>query len=84
MYKPRRDHRFEYVADVLHFIEINQCRGCAFSGSNFPMCDEIAIGLMLEHTIPDLDDLGDDGVVCRRYRDAELAEQEHPDQGRLL
>lgn len=91
MYKPTRDHRFEYVWEVMEFIEENQCKGCAFKsehgensiGEPYFMCGEIEFLLADEQPVLDLDDVGDDGVVCRRYREEALAEQEHPDQLRL-
>ena len=85
-YTAKRDNRFEYVWDVMSFIEANQCWSCAFKSDRdgYPMCGEIELPLMEEKPVEALDDAGDDGVVCTKYRDEVLAEQEHPDQGRLL
>lgn len=86
MYKPGRDHRFEYATDVMDFIESHQCISCAFQSDRegYPMCFEIEADIFEEEPVADLDDRGDDGVVCTRYRHAELAEQEHESQGRLF
>ena len=95
MYTPHRDSRFEYVFELIHFIEENQCRTCAFSklqdhdedkatAEEYPMCYPIEGEIMLEHPMACLDDRGAEGVVCTNYRNAELASQAHPDQGRLL
>jgi hypothetical protein len=86
LYKAHRDYRFEYAHDVVHFIEEEQCFDCVFKNSDKDdmMCDEIAIGLILEEPLADLDDRGNDGVVCTKYRNDVLAEREHPDQHRLF
>jgi hypothetical protein len=86
MYKPHRDSRFEYVWEVMEFIETRQCVTCAYKAGleETPMCGPIENELIMEKPVADLDDVGDDGVVCRRYRDEVLVEQEHPDQGRLI
>lgn len=94
MYTPHRDERFEYLWDLMHFIENNQCRTCAFSkivtdhnahAYEYPMCWGIEAQIMAESgAVAALDDHGDDGVVCKDYRDAEEASKAHPDQGRLL
>lgn len=70
MYTAHRDYRFEYAHDVVHFIEEYQCGNCAFrkTDDEDTMCDEIAIGLLLQEPLADLDDKGDAGVVCTRYR----------------
>lgn len=95
MYTPGRDARFEYLWDAINFIEENQCRTCAFSKLNdpdenrehaeeYPMCYEIEAAMLTEQPVEAIDDCGDDGVVCTKYRDVTLAEQEHIDQGRLF
>ena len=88
MYKPHRDERFDYVWEVMEFIEERQCKTCAFrvpeQRSEYAMCEEIAAELIEMRAVEALDDRGDDGVVCTSYRDADLAEPEHPDQLRLL
>lgn len=96
MYTPHRDGRFHYLWDLMEFIEDNQCRkNCAFSKLNdpdtaadhaneYPMCYEIEGAIITEEPVADLDDHGDDGVVCTRYRDYDLVKQAEPEQGRLL
>jgi hypothetical protein len=92
MYQPHRDRRFEYVWEVMSFIEDNQCGTCAFKnphgentiGEPYMMCGPIEYELTVENPVEGLDDVGDDGVVCRLYREETLVEQEHPDQLRLL
>lgn len=81
MYKAHRDYRFEYAHDVIHFIEEEQCYDCAFRNEGGDMmCDSIAIGLLLEKTLEDLDDRGEDGVVCTAYLPAqdEPVDPDHP------
>lgn len=82
MYTPGRDGRFEYLWELMHFIEDNQCHSCVFSkmvtdrnthGMEYPMCWEIEGALINEEPVPDLDDRGDEGVVCTRYRNAQAA-----------
>lgn len=78
-YKPQRDRRFEYLWEVMAFIEDNQCRSCKFSrlqdpdeeknfAEEYPMCPEIEGALLTEEPVEALDDVGDDGVVCRKYQ----------------
>lgn len=88
-YTPGRDYRFEYVTDVIEFVERFQCADCAFKESGeYPMCNEVSGQLLVQDSefapVPELDDRGSDGVVCVKYRQDVLVEQEHPDQGRLL
>lgn len=85
-YKAHRDHRFEYVWEVMSFIEERQCNSCGFKSDrpDYPMCFEIEAELIEEEPVPALDDRGDDGVVCTKYRDELLVEQEHPAQSRLF
>lgn len=83
MYEPYRDYRFEYIWDVINFIEENQCRNCVFSklvtdpgshANEYPMCWAIEAEIMAENgPVAALDDHGDDGVVCRDYRTLEDA-----------
>ena len=82
---PRRDYRFEYLTDVMSFIE-RQCATCAFKSDrpDYPMCFEIEAELFEEKPVEAFDDHGDDGIVCTKYREETLAEQEHPDQHRLF
>ena len=86
-YSPKRDYRFEYLTDVMSFVEERQCHDCAFKSDrpDYPMCFEVEGELFAENgPVGALDDQGNDGVVCTRYRNEVLAEQEHSDQGRLL
>lgn len=85
-YIPKRDYRFEYLWDVMSFIEENKCHDCAFKSDrpDYPMCFEIEAEIIDEKPVAALDDQGDDGVVCTRYRNEVLVEQEHPDQLRLF
>lgn len=89
-YTPGRDYRFEYVTDVVTFVETYQCHDCAFKSDrpDYPMCFEVEGQLLVQDSdfapVEELDDRGSDGVVCVRYRQDVLAEQEHPDQGRLI
>lgn len=95
MYTPHRDGRFHYLWDLMQFIEREQCRSCMFSKLNdpdedkdhaeeYPMCYEIEGAIITEEPVEALDDRGTDGVVCTRYKNRVLAEEEHPDQGRLF
>ena len=79
----------------MNFIEEMQCKSCAFSkivqdpenephSSAYPMCFEIESELIAGGPVAALDDMGNDGVVCTKYKDALLAEQEHSDQSRLF
>ena len=79
MYRAHRDYRFEYAHDVVQFIEAYQCHNCAFrqADNEDPMCDEIAIGLLMEEPLEALDDRGEHGVVCTRYRSVD--DYTHPD-----
>lgn len=86
VYIPRRDSRFEYIWDVMTFVEEQQCNSCAFKSDreDDPMCFEIEAELIAEEPVEALDDRGSDGVVCMKYVDEVLAEEEHPNQGRLF
>lgn len=68
-YTAHRDYRFEYVGDVIEFIEERQCVTCKFCFDDpwTPMCGEISGAIVSEGPVEELDDLGDDGVVCRKY-----------------
>lgn len=79
-YTPRRDERFEYVWDVMRFVEDKQCKSCAFMfnrDDEYFMCGEIEYELMEMNVVPELDDAGSDGVVCTRYRSVD--DYTHPD-----
>ena len=71
-YIPRRDYRFEYIWDAIKFVEEYQCVTCRFrkdADSEFPMCFEVEAAIMAEDgPVEALDDLGDSGVVCVKYR----------------
>lgn len=95
MYEPKRDSRFEYIWDAMHFVEEMQCKGCAFSklqdesqdpehASEYPMCYKIEAKFLLEEPVIELDDVGTHGVVCTLFKSVETANQEHPDQLRLI
>ena len=86
-YTPGRDHRFEYLWDVMSFVEENQCKGCGFKSDRpeYPMCFEVEAALIAEDgPVQALDDIGDNGVVCTLFRDQELVAQEAPEQLRLV
>ena len=89
MYKPHRDERYEYLSDLMEFIESNQCHQCLFSKTvsdpsaaalEFPMCEEVEGELLSEASLDFLDDRGNDGVVCMKYVGYEAS----PEQGRLF
>jgi hypothetical protein len=93
-YTPRRTAEFEYVWELISHIEHNQCFDCAFSkpvvdpdsephSSEYPMCYEIEAAIIAEEPLEALDEAPDGVVVCSLYKNKVLAEQEHPDQGRL-
>lgn len=86
MYTPHRDERFDYIWELMEFIEETQCGTCAFKSDRFenPMCFEIEAEIIDEKPVADLDDKGSDGVECTRYRNDDLHEQAHADQGRLF
>jgi hypothetical protein len=102
MYKPGRDGRFYYLWEVANFIEENQCKGCAFSklqdpdeshehAKEYPMCYTVEGKLIAEEPVEELDDRGNDGIVCNVFRSLDeqehldiVAEQSHPNQGRLF
>lgn len=70
-YTPGRDYRFEYLWDVMSFVENYQCNTCAFKSDrpDYPMCFEVEADLIAENgPVEALDDLGEHGVECVRYR----------------
>ena len=91
-----RTSRFDYLWDLMSFIEDNQCRkDCAFSKLNdpdqdadhaeeYPMCFQIEGNIIIEEPVEELDEQSDGTVICNRYRPAVLVEQEAPEQGRLF
>lgn len=77
MYKPTRSKNFEYIWDLMSFIEDNQCRNCAFSklatennshADEYPMCYEIEAEIITEEPVAALDEQPDGSVVCTKYR----------------
>ena len=86
MYIPRRDSRFEYIWELLSHVEERQCNDCFFKSDRegYPMCGEVEAQVIEEGPVVELDDRGEHGVVCTKYRDVVLAEQEHIDQYRLF
>lgn len=76
-YIPRRDYRFEYVTEAISFVEERQCIDCFFKESGeFPMCMEIQGNVMLEEPIEEWSDLGDEGLLCNKYRNEVVAGNE--------
>lgn len=86
VYKPQRDSRFEYIWDLMQFIEERQCERCSLKSDRpeYPMCFEIEAEILDEKPVADLDDRGEYGVVCTRYVDEVLAEEAHQNQLRLF
>lgn len=73
-YVPGRDYRFEYLDDVMLFVEEYQCGTCAFKSDrpDYPMCFEVEAELFAENgPVQALDDLGEHGVECVRYRNVD-------------
>ena len=85
-YIPRRDSRFEYIWEAMTFVEDRQCSTCAFKSDRdeYPICFEIEAVLIDEQPVVEWEDRGDLGLVCHKYRNEELAEQEHPAQARFF
>lgn len=87
MYKPHRDHRFEYLWDMMSFIEDNQCRTCVFrrtDDEDYPMCFEISGLLIEEEPVEQIDDIGELGLSCTKYRNGEPTPQQVDGQGELF
>lgn len=87
MYKPHRDGRFHYIHEAIHFVEEMQCKGCGFKETDdpdMPMCLEVSGKFIMEEPVEEIDDLGNDGIRCTKYRSKDLLEQEHPDQSKLF
>lgn len=74
-YTPQRDHRFEYLWELMDFIEDTQCKSCAFRKSSddtdTPMCYEVEGLILLEEEVSCLYDYGEKGVFCTKYRTEE-------------
>lgn len=85
-YKPRRDSRFEYMWDLMAWVEERQCKTCALKSDreDFPMCFEVEAEILEEKEVEALDDHGEYGVVCSRYANEDDAARDHSDQGRLF
>jgi len=66
-YTTHRDHRFGYFHELLEFIEAGQCFDCVFRNDDpeMPMCHEIAGAIVTEMPV---EDVGNDGIVCTKYR----------------
>jgi hypothetical protein len=89
-YTAHRDNRFEYVDDVIRFIEENQCEACYFRktwyewggdfAQDYPMCPEIEAPLSLEEPVAELDDKGSAGVVCSKFKLGDVPPPVDPDQ----
>jgi hypothetical protein len=69
-YTPHRDERFEYITDLMGFIEENQCTVCYFRSDReeYPMCFEIEGQIFTEEPVAELEDVGTQGVVCTKFR----------------
>jgi hypothetical protein len=85
MYRPHRDHRFEYVTDVINHIEEIQCGSCVFrEDGEFPMCLPISGQLILEEPVEEINDLGSDGLTCTKYRNGEPSAEQVEGQETLF
>lgn len=87
MYEPRRDSRFEYVWEAMAHVEERQCTSCALQNNRddeYFMCGEIEYKLMECEPVEEFSDLGELGLHCNKYRDEDLEQEGHPDQGRLI
>ena len=93
-YKPHREYRFHDIWDLIHFIEENQCEACYFRknphehdlqfATDYPMCYEIEGSIMSEEPVEELDDAGDSGVVCKRFKLGDPQPPDDPHQLSLL
>lgn len=66
-YIPRRDYRFEYLHDVLNWMEEHVCSDCIFrkmDQTEYIMCHELEGKIFLEEPIEEWEDLGDLGLSC--------------------
>jgi hypothetical protein len=72
MYTPTRDYRFEYASQAIAFIELRQCHTCLFkeNSTDYPMCYEIAGSIVMEQPVEDIDDRGNEGIVCTKYEES--------------
>lgn len=72
-YVPKRDYRFEYIYDAINFVEEYQCKTCRFrkeDNDEDPMCYEVEAAVIAEDgPVEALDDIGEHGVVCVKYRE---------------
>lgn len=72
MYKPHRDHRYEYLWEAMRDIEEAQCNSCVFRElGEYPMCLPISGQFILEEPVEEINDLGSGGLVCTKYRNGE-------------
>lgn len=72
MYKAHRDNRFEYAHDVVFFIERHQCRTCVFRNTDdpeYPMCYEIGGSIVAEMPVKELEDQGNNGIYCTKFKE---------------
>jgi len=69
-YTAHRNHRFQYAHEVIEFIEAGQCFDCVFRNDDpeMPMFHEIAGSIVTEMPVEELEDVGNDGIVCTKYR----------------
>ena len=66
-YTPHRDYRWEYISDMLNWMEENQCFNCIFRETGeVIMCMEFQGQAFLEEPMEEWDDLGDEGVACNK------------------
>lgn len=70
VYTPQRDRRFEYVTDAISWLEESQCNTCVFrEEGEFSMCLKISGQMILEEPVEEIDDQGDNGLLCTKHRD---------------
>lgn len=70
MYVPKRDQRFEYVTDAMNWVEKTQCNTCVFrEEGEYPMCLPVATKITLEKPVEEIDDQGDNGLLCLKYKE---------------
>lgn len=71
VYTAHRDYRFEYVMEAMNHVEVSQCFECKFrkdDNDEYPMCYEIEAPFMLEEPVEEIDDLGDKGLLCKKFQ----------------
>lgn len=78
MYNPRRTARFEYLWEVMNFVEENQCRMCVHSklkdpdenkshAEEYPMCYEVEGAMMLEEPVHEFDEDEHGLITCNKF-----------------